>query len=63
MDTCLVDHAAPVTFAQLATRFNKLGMTQEKYQRRFNLPLSYADIVNPALADEIVAYRQLIAYA
>jgi hypothetical protein len=58
----LVDHAEPLTFGELAARFTKLGMTQEKYTRRFNLPLSYADILNPALADEIVGYRQLIAY-
>jgi hypothetical protein len=59
----LVDNAPPLTFGELAARFNKLGMTEKIYKRRFNLPLSYADIVNPALADEIVGYRNLIAYA
>jgi hypothetical protein len=57
----LVDHAPPLSFGELAARFNKLGMTQEKYQA-FNLPLSFEDILNPSLADEIVAYRSLIAY-
>jgi hypothetical protein len=62
LDT-LVDNSAPITFAQLAHRFTKLGMTKENYRRRFHLPLSFEDILNPALADEIVGYRSLITYA
>jgi hypothetical protein len=57
----LVDNTAPITFAQLATRFTERGMTKEKYQA-FGLPLSFEDVVNPALADEIVGYRPLINY-
>jgi len=57
----LVDNAAPVTFGQLAARFSARGLTAAAYQS-FHLPLSFEDITNPALADEIVGYRQLIAY-
>jgi hypothetical protein len=58
----LVDSAAPITFGQLAARFAERGMTKETYAA-FRLPLSFEDITNPALADEIVAYRRLITYA
>jgi hypothetical protein len=56
----LVDHAEPLTFEELAARFNKLGMTPEKY-KAFKLPLSFEDITNPALSSEIVGYRRLLA--
>ena len=57
----LVDNAPPLTFAELSTRFSERGMTRAAYQT-FNLPLSFEDITNPALGDEIVAYRKLINY-
>jgi hypothetical protein len=55
-----VDNAPPITFGQLAHRFRKLGVTTESYRRRFRLPLSFEDILNPRLASEIVGYRNLI---
>jgi hypothetical protein len=56
----LVDGNPPVTFGQLATAFKARGLTREQYAA-FGLPLSYDDILNPHLADELVAYRRLIA--
>jgi hypothetical protein len=58
----LVDHAEPITFGDLATRFIEQGMTKHNYRRRFHLPLSFDDIMCPKFASEIVGYRQLIAY-
>jgi hypothetical protein len=58
----LVDNAPPITFADLARRFAKLGLTADAYRRRFKLPLAFADIVNPKLASEIVGYRPLITW-
>jgi hypothetical protein len=55
----LVDNAEPVTFGQLAARFSARGLTAAAYQH-FNLPLSFNDIMDPNLADEIVGYRALI---
>jgi hypothetical protein len=60
LDT-LVDNSAPITFAQLAHRFAERGMSSAAYQT-FNLPLRYADITDPDLADEIVGYRSLVAW-
>jgi hypothetical protein len=59
-EATLVDHAEPLTFAQLANRFEKLGMTKDNYRRRFHLPLSFEDITSPTFASEIVGYRPLI---
>jgi len=55
-----IDNAAPITFMELAHRFTKQGMTADAYRRRFKLPLSFADIVNPKFASEIVGYCSLI---
>jgi hypothetical protein len=57
-----VDNAPPITFADLSRRFTKLGMTADAYRRRFKLPLSFEDIINPAFRNEIVGYRPLIEW-
>jgi hypothetical protein len=59
-NTTLVDQSEPITFAQLAYRFTKQGLTKENYRRTFPLPLSFEDITDPRLASEIVGYRPLI---
>jgi hypothetical protein len=59
MDT-RVDGSDPITFAMLAHRFRKQGLTKENYRRTFRLSLSYEDITDPENASEIVGYRPLI---
>ena len=59
--TTLVDNAAPITFGQLAHRFHESGLTATAYQS-FRVPLSFEDVTNPALADEIVGYRNLVVW-
>jgi hypothetical protein len=57
----LVDNAPPLSFGELAARFADRGMTRAAYQT-FNLPLTYEDLTDPDLADEIVGYRALVRW-
>jgi hypothetical protein len=57
-----VDHAAPITYRQLAKRLVRAGISAEGYRRRFKLPLAYTDIMDAELGDEVVGYRALIGW-